>query len=179
MIRKMLLPVLAVAMLAGCASYQYRGGAGGDYYYGQPSTDYRYYGNPYGAYGYGYPYGGWGGSIGYGFGYYSSPYYRPYYRDYGYPRYPRRPWHGGNGHGGGHTPGQPPRDGGNGRPPWRNLGDLGDAPRTGQRSAPVVRQRSSVAPMERTAPTIRRSAPTIRTAPKQQPRANRDAGPTP
>src|SRR5688572_3409380 len=74
MIRKLLLPLVAVALLGGCVSYgySYRQGAG-DYYYGAPSVDYRYYspysyGSPYSYYGggysyygpyrYGYPYGG-------------------------------------------------------------------------------------------------------------------------
>lgn len=96
MVRKLLLPALAGALLAGCmtSGYQYRGG-NGDYYYGQPSTQYRYYGAPYGSYGY--P-GGWGGSIGYGYyshGYYPygySPYgYYGYGGGYPYYRYPYRP----------------------------------------------------------------------------------------
>jgi len=70
----------AAVLLAGCVTpYQYREG-NGDYYYGQPSVEYRDYG--YG--GYGYP-GGWGGSIGFGYGYggYGYP-----YGGYGYPYYP-------------------------------------------------------------------------------------------
>ena len=80
MIRKLILPALAAALLAGCATgYQYRGGSG-DYYYGSPSTEYRYYGSPYGGYYGGYGYGGYGyGGYGYpyggGYGYYSTPYY--------------------------------------------------------------------------------------------------------
>lgn len=135
MIRKLLLPALAVAMLAGCATYQYRGGAGGDYYYGRPGTDYRYYGYGgygYGGYGYGYPH--WGGSIGYGY-YRSSPWYY-------YPRYPHYPHHSGGGHhhggsnGGGDHDGD--HDGGDAnpaprppdrpRPPWRDLGSIGERP---------------------------------------------------
>src|SRR3546814_462944 len=92
MIGKLLLPALASALLAGCVTsgYQYRGGSG-DYYYGQPSTQYRYYGSPYGSYGYGYP-GGWGGSIGYGYpyGYYGYGGYGGY--GYGYPYYPGYPY---------------------------------------------------------------------------------------
>ena len=57
MIRKLLfLPVAAVALLAGCATYGYRSGGAGDYYYG-----------PY-YYGYGYGYGGRGGSGGKAYG---------------------------------------------------------------------------------------------------------------
>lgn len=85
MIRKLLLPALATALLGACATgYDYRGGNEGDYYYGQPSVD--YYGGYYG--GYGYP--GWSGMMGFGYGYggyggygYGYPYY-----GYGYPYYP-------------------------------------------------------------------------------------------
>ena len=84
MIRKLLLPALAAAMLGACATpYDYRGGHG-DYYYGQPSVD--YYDGYYG--GYGYP-GAWSGMLGYGYGYggYGYGYGYPYY-GYGYPYYP-------------------------------------------------------------------------------------------
>lgn len=127
----LLLPAIAVALLSGCVSYGYRGGHGGDYYYGQPTTEYSYP-DGYGDYGYGYP-GGysspyWGGSIGY-YGYYG-------------PRRPPR--HGGghgndHGHGGGHQGGN---DGGNDRPPqnvpdrprppWRDLGRLDRRDRSDQ-----------------------------------------------
>lgn len=89
MIRKLFLPALAAALLAGCIShgYDYQGG-GRDYYYGQPSAEYSYYGSgsgygyggPYGSIGYGYP-GGWQGGVGYG-----SPYGYSRYSRYGYPR---------------------------------------------------------------------------------------------
>jgi hypothetical protein len=175
MIRKLILPALAAAMLAGCATYQYRGGAGGDYYYGQPTTEYRYYGNPYGSYGYGYPYG-WGGSIGYSYGYYPHR----YYRYGGYPRYPHRPGHDGHGDdpGSNPTPGQQPDRRVHRQPGWRDLGRLRDRAGDGARvenerqSAPAVRSRP-VAPMQR-------SAPTIRTAPKQPyTKRDRDLVPTP
>ena len=42
MTRKLLLlPAIAAALLAGCATYGYdaRGGTGGDYYYGQPGSE--------------------------------------------------------------------------------------------------------------------------------------------
>jgi hypothetical protein len=97
MIRNRLLPALTVglaaALLGGCVSeYQYRGGTGGDYYYGQPSVEYRDYGyggygDPYGGGyggGYGYPGGGWSGSIGFGSGY-GSPYGYGGYGGYDYP----------------------------------------------------------------------------------------------
>lgn len=94
MIRKLLLPLVAVALLGGCVtSYSYRSGSG-DYYYGAPSVEYRYspsyyYGGPYG-YGYGYPYGYYGRSV-YDYRYHSPYRYRLYYTDpyrnhyYGYP----------------------------------------------------------------------------------------------
>lgn len=99
MIRKLMLPVLAIALLGGCATsaYQYRGGQG-DYYYGQPSTQYRYYSSPYGYYGspYGY-YGSPYGYSGYGYGYYGNG------GRYGYPYLPRGHYRGdGHDHGHGH-----------------------------------------------------------------------------
>lgn len=113
--RLRLLPVTALATLAifaltGCVtSYSYRNDAGGgDYYYAEPSVDYRFiddglmYGYPYGSWGYGHP-GGWYGSFGYrlgfgmpysryGFSYFGYPYYDPYfgYPYYGYPYHPHR-----------------------------------------------------------------------------------------
>ncbi len=98
MIRKLLLPVLAAGLLAGCVTdYTYRGG-GGDYYYGRPSVEYRYYGAPYGGYYGGYYggfYGGYGGYYGYPYRY-SGPYrygYHGYPYHYGYPNYrPHRPY---------------------------------------------------------------------------------------
>lgn len=87
MLRRLLLPLLATAVLAGCATdYRYRGGHG-DYYYGQPRVEYRYLGQSgyYGGFGLGY--GGYGygatyyydrfGRLVYGYpgGYYGSTYY--------------------------------------------------------------------------------------------------------
>ena len=83
MIRKLLLPALAAALLGACATpYDYRGGHG-DYYYGQPSVDYydSYYGG-YGGYGGMWGYGGYG--YGYGYPYYGYGYRRSY--GYGYGR---------------------------------------------------------------------------------------------
>ena len=87
MLRKFLLPAVVAATLAGCATgYSYRSG-NGDYYYGQPSVEYRYYGG-YGPYGYGSYYGNgyygnsYYGSIGYGYSPYGYGWGRPYY---GYP----------------------------------------------------------------------------------------------
>lgn len=80
MIARLLLSTLAVAALSGCMTngYDYRGGHG-DYYYGQPTIEYRHYGYgvPYGSYGYGFGYSSYG--HGYPYGYYGYPYdYYPY-----------------------------------------------------------------------------------------------------
>jgi hypothetical protein len=129
MFRKLLVPLAATALLAGCvtsAPYGYRGNGQGDYYYGSPSVEYRYhdmypgYGSPY----YG-PYrpglSVWG-SFGYGgYGYYGRPYYgNPYYGGYygypyygGYPRTTHRP--------------RPDNNNGGSRPdggPWRNIDEI-------------------------------------------------------
>ena len=122
MIRKLVLPVLAAALLAGCVTpYAYRGGVQGDYYYGQPSTDYRYYG-PYGGYA-PYGYGGYGyGAYGYP-GYYGYPYYGyghrgfytyPYYRPHQHRRPPTYWRPDGNS-------GTPQHRQDDRRPAWRNL----------------------------------------------------------
>ncbi|HEY0660978.1 MAG TPA: hypothetical protein VGD21_06645 [Lysobacter sp.] len=93
MIRKLVVPALLAGLLGGCvtAGYDYRYGRG-DYYYGQPSTEYRYYGSPYGYYPYGdYRYSRYGYPYGYG-GYYPYSYYNPYYGyPYQRPYYPRPP----------------------------------------------------------------------------------------
>ncbi|HEY4581400.1 MAG TPA: hypothetical protein VIG88_00810 [Lysobacter sp.] len=138
MIRKLLIPLAATALLAGCvttAPYGYRGGGQGDYYYGAPSVDYRYRG-AYPGYGYGSPYYGpyrsgisvWGR---YGSPYYyGSGYYGPGY--YGYPRhyYPRpvvRPGHGG------------PRVDRPDGAPWRNPGGLVRRPAMDDGARPMPR----------------------------------------
>lgn len=166
MLRNFLLPALAAATLAGCATdYAYRGGNGGDYYYGQPRVEYRY-NDPYGyfgAYGYGsyapgYYYDRFGRLV-YGnpYGYYGYPYgqggwwYRP------------RPPHG---HGGDHG-GQPhddDADRNDRKPPWR---DLGRGPRQQQRMAgedgedlrPRVRRQSIQSPMTPSPQREQRIAP--------------------
>lgn len=81
-LRALVLPGLAGALLAGCATgYTYRSGPG-DYYYGQPEVEYR----DYGMYGYG---PGWG--------WYGAPY--PYYWGGGYPYGPYwGPYWGGHRH---------------------------------------------------------------------------------
>ena len=96
MIRKLLFPLVAVALLGGCVTggYGYRHHGGGNYY-GGPSVDYGYY-SPYGSY-YGGAYGYYGQPYGYGYGYgypygYTPYYYgNQYYYYYGQPRvyYPR------------------------------------------------------------------------------------------
>lgn len=124
MLRKLLLPMLATAALAGCATgYQYRGGQG-DYYYGQPQVEYRHSGPNgfYGDIGLGYGFGG------YGYGPGASYFYDRHGRlVYGYPgRYYGSPYYGR----GGWYPPRPPRghDDGDNRqerpPPWRDLGQL-------------------------------------------------------
>jgi hypothetical protein len=141
-VRQLLLvpAIAAAALLSGCVTYGYRGGQG-DYYYGQPSTEYSY---PYGYYDYGYPgyYGApyWSGSFGYYGGYYGGPYRPPHHggghgNDHGHG--------GGNGHGndGGNDHPQPHHD--LPRPPWRNLDDIG---------RPDARARPAQRPPERPSP---------------------------
>jgi hypothetical protein len=168
MIRKLLLPALAVAMLGGCVTsgYEYRGG-NGDYYYGQPQVEYRDYGYPYGRFGYGYP-GGWSGSFGWGYGY-GDPYgyYGGYYDPWRYYTPYRRPHH--RDHHGDHdhddsagVPPTTPRDDGDHRPPpWR---DFIRVPPPGTRPPPVPQQRRDYV------------APTLRPMPRMddQPTVTRD-----
>lgn len=138
-----LLPLLAGALLAGCATdYTYRGGSG-DYYYGRPQVEYRGIG-PYGASGFGgwfgYGYGWYGpyGTYGYGYpyGYYGSPYWGPWY-----PRPPHRPRPGHDGTPGpaqGNTQGN--TNGDHRPPPWRDLQRM--APRErGDEAMPRARYR--------------------------------------
>ncbi len=161
MIRKLILPAVAIALLGGCMTggYNYRQDRG-DYYYGQPGVDYRYHGSPYGyssPYGYGYPgywrypYYGYGG-----FGYYRNPYH-PYP---GYPHYPYRPRPPvvvnppppSDG-----TP--PPRNDDDRRPPWRDFGNLG---RRGQGEPPRSQPSPMVqmpAPRSQPSPVVRMPAP--------------------
>lgn len=148
MIRRFLLPTLAIAMLGGCVTsgYQYRGGYG-DYYYGQPQVEYREYGAPYGNVGYGYP-GGWMGSFGYGYGGYGWPYgnyYGGYYDPYHHHGSPRRPPvvvppRPGDDDGGVPPPSRHEDPGQS--PPWRDLVRL----RRPGVTAPMQPQRPSVGP---------------------------------
>lgn len=127
MLRKLLLPILATAALAGCATdYNYRDG-NGDYYYGRPSVEYRYEGAGayYGDFGYGvggnYYYDRFGRLV-YAppSGYYGFPYYggNGWYR----PR-PRR-GHGDHDNHDGHGPNHGSDNHENRPPPWRDLGGL-------------------------------------------------------
>lgn len=153
--RKLLLlpAIAAVALVSGCVSYGYRAGHG-DYYYGQPTTEYVY---PYGYYDYGYP------------GYYGAPYWSSfgYYGYYG-PYRPHQGGHGhgnGNGHGNGHGNGSgnhtPPPEPGSSRPPWRNLDRIGrpDAPARPQRRSDPEFPRAGVEPQARSMPQQVRSMP--------------------
>ena len=181
MIRKLLLPAVAIALLGGCVTgYDYRGGRG-DYYYGQPNTEYRYHG--YGQYGYGYPYSSrYYGRGYYGYPYYGYPYsgYNPSYPGYGGGYYPRppivvrppRPGHPGHGDGDDDNDHRPPRhDDNDDRSPWRNLDDLrrrkqGPEPGISRRVEPS----QPMAPMPR--PAVRPSSP----APRPAVQARRSSG---
>lgn len=151
MIRKLILPALAVLLLSGCMTgYTYRT-APGDYYYGQPATIYR--GHYYG--GYGYP--------GY-YGYYGYPYYGSYRYRYGYPYY-RNPWPGRP-----HSP-RPGNDNGGGKdtpdrkPPWRDLGSVADpSSRPSSRLGTIDRR-----PGQRETRIRRAPAPAPRPAPQARP----------
>ena len=188
MIRKLILPAIAVLLLAGCATgYTYRN-APGDYYYGQPGTVYRdYYGYPSYYGGYYSPYS-WRGYFGYG--HYGYPYgYGRYPGHYhgGYPHSPRP----GNNDGGDKTPDLP-------TPPWRDLDRVGelrgrpDVPRAGElRTRPVQQPampqvRRPATPVQRPATHIQRPVSRSRAEAggsrmsemirRAQP--NRDTGPT-
>lgn len=176
MFRKLLVPLAATALLAGCvttAPYGYRG-EGGDYYYGAPSVEYRYhgvYGDPYsyGPYrpglsvwgGYGYPYYG-GRYSGYPYPYYGYPYYgNPYY---GRPYHPRP------------TPGPEPGDAAPPRPkggPWRNLDDLVRRRRAMDGDGAPVAGAMPVAPPRA---EVMRPPVEPRFSPTPMPRMDRDEG---
>ncbi|HVR81251.1 MAG TPA: hypothetical protein VHF02_04085 [Luteimonas sp.] len=195
MVRKILLPALAIAMLGGCVTsgYQYRGG-NGDYYYGQPQVQYRDYGSPYGSMGYGYP-GGWSGSFGFqhGYGGYGFPYggYGGYgypyggYGGYGYPYggyydpyrhyYPRRPpvivvrpprHDDGHDNDGDHDGDHRGRDDGDRQPPWRDLGRL----RQPGVAAPLQPQRSADATPSPRPPMQRSGSPDAGSIPRSSTR---------
>ena len=175
MLRKLLLPALAIATLAGCATgYSYRGGNGG-YYYGQPSVDYRYYG------GYGYGYGGFGG-YGYGQSYYLDAFGRPVYGyPYGYyggryPSYPYghgpRPPHGHDGDHDGDHEGPSPTQGGHrpgNRPPWRDIGRIRDRDDDEQDRPRRLGQPEAQPRMQQPGPRVRPSAPVVRERSESRP----------
>lgn len=174
MLRKLLLPMLATAVLAGCATdYQYRGG-NGDYYYGQPRVDYRHSGPGgfYGGIGLGYGYGryGFGGTYyydrygrlvyGYPGAYYGSPYY-------GHGWYPNRPPRGEHDGGHQHTPDTRPER----LPPWRDLGELqkNDPSRDGYRNRDARQQQFR----DRQAPERQDPRPRLEAGPDATPRMQR------
>lgn len=184
MLRKFLLPAIALATLGGCVTgYGYRAGSG-DYYYGQPEVEYRYlggysphlrsgyYGNGFFVgLGYGYPYAGYGA---WGRPYYGYPHIYGYPYSYWYrprPHHPHGPGHGDDedgdqgGHDGhGHGPGQDGRDRGN-QPPWRNFGDI--PPRHHDGLEDGRRRHGGVRPMQRgaDAPRVERGGVVM---PRQQ-----------
>ena len=170
MIRKLLLPLVAVSLLGGCVSYGYshRQGAG-DYYYGAPSVDYRYY-SPY-SYG---PYPYYGGGVSYYGSYYSGPYRYgyPYGGYYGYPYV--YPYYGGGYHYHG-TPRRPsadPTPDGT-RSHWRDLDQLRrrslvDEPAPRHTGKPIPQLQPRRASIEAPAP---RSQPQPRIEMPSQPRS--------
>jgi hypothetical protein len=142
MIRNLILPAVAAALLGGCvttAGYGYRPGSG-DYYYGASEVIYRDR-SPYSGYGrYGYPYG-WSFGLRYGDPYY--PYYAyPYYWGGGHYGYYGYPW----GYPYPHRPVRPRGPSGPdlGGSPWRNLDRL--------RTRPPTEPLQSVAPAPRAFP---------------------------
>lgn len=113
---RLLIAAVALAGLAGCATYSYSGGNAG-YYRGAPSVQYRYPAGYYNNYGYPY-YGSSFGLYGYGYPYYygGGGYYRPYPPAYRPGHRPPPPNHGRPPNGRPPQGGHPPQ---NGRPPDR------------------------------------------------------------
>jgi hypothetical protein len=160
MIRKLILPLAALVLLAGCVStgYSYRSG-NGDYYHGRPSVDYRYYPSyPYGYYGrypgpYRYRYSSpWGYYGGYPYGYGHHHRYR-----YVYPRYPHhveRP----------RTDPTPDRP----RSPWRDLDRLRDQDGSRDRAGDRDLRRNESTTVQAPRPVAPRvTAPAPRPAPQR------------
>lgn len=164
MFRRLMIPAACAALLAGCmtSGYSYRADRG-DYYYGQPQVEYRYYGGyddgfgwpgyhgpyrsrypgyGYGRFSFGYGHPGWDGRYGSGWGGYPYSNNWPRYRH----RYPRPP--------SGYQP-RPDRDSRDGSP-WRNLDDL--------------RRRQTTGPIRQDGGNDRRVEPS---APRMEPRAER------
>ena len=172
MIRKLLLPLVAVALLGGCVSYGYSSRHGsGDYYYGAPSVEY-YYSSPYyygGPYSYSpYPYYGggysyYGGSYGYGYPY--GGYYGYYGRRLPVLRWPATPT----------TTGRGDRRRitlRTARPPWRDLDRLRRSGTGGSR----LRRVHAADATTRTAPNREAMAPTSIAAARRMPCTSRRSG---
>jgi len=145
MIRKLLLPLAALVLLAGCVStgYSYRAGSG-DYYHGRAQVEYRHHypSYPYGYYGpYGYRY-----SSPYGYRYYGYPY--GYRHRYGYPRYPYYPRY----HVRPRTDPTPDRP----RSPWRDLNRLRDRDRVQDRDGAREQRRNELPPVQAPRPVAPR-----------------------
>lgn len=170
MIRKLMIPLVAASLLAGCVSdYSLRGGGGGgSYYYGRPSVDYNYYGGYGGGYGgyygpgYGYPYGEAYRYRGYGYpGYYGGGYYGGYpYYNYPRPHYPNHPGRPNNPS----RPSNPPvrQDGG---VPWRDTRPVGGGAWAPNNSAQQPRNYSAPQPRSFSQPQMQPrmpSAPSVR-----------------
>jgi hypothetical protein len=183
MIRKLLLPAIAAALLSGCVTYGYRDGRG-DYYYGQPGTEYRYYdgyGNP--GYGYyGYPgYYGYSGYYGYGVPYWGGGYYR-YYG----PSHPRHDGgdhhHGGDHHSGDHQAPPPDQDRTDRpRAPWRDLGNVEQPSAVGKRRAETLPESPGLKPRMAPRTLPQRTTAPVRATPRTSRSGNRkrDAGLSP
>ncbi len=193
MLRKLLVPMIATVVLAGCATdYNYRGG-NGDYYYGAPQVRYRNlspdiyyggYGGYYGGFGLGYGYG-YGSSYGYGATYYYDRFGRLVYGypgryGYGNDRYRPRPHRGHDGGTRNHDDDRDDDDRRDQRPPWRNLSDLqrrdaNNVSRDDDDRRPRVRRQQ---PLSNSMPTPRieqrsapRAAPIIHESSQRAPRA--------
>lgn len=175
MFRKILLPAIAIGLLGGCVTGGYQYDSAG-YYYGQPSSTYRYYDGYDNRYRYpgNYPsyYGNFNYRGGYGYPGYGSPGYR--YPGYGYgggyyrpPVIVVRPGHGGN------QSNRPSTGGRNDRAPWRDYERL-QRERI-QRSTPPSGNRPSAAVIRNPVPAQPRptAAPSRPAAPSQGSRNSR------
>lgn len=180
MIRKLLLPALAIGLLGGCVSSGYQYDSAG-YYYGNPSTNYRYdgyydsryrYPNSYpGTYGsvyYGsgsrYPGYGYGGGYRYGYG---GGYYRP-------PVVVVRPGYGNHGN----RPRPPSSGGRNDRAPWRDYQRL-QRERIQQSTPPPSGNRPSSTVLRNPTPVQPRPAGTTSRPVSPPPSQNRRSSPPP
>lgn len=174
MFRKLLLPAIAIGLLGGCVSSGYQYDSAG-YYYGQPSTSYRYSDGYYDGYSRypGYPgyygglsYGIGAGYPGYGYGRYPYGYYRP-------PVIVVRPGHGGHGGNHGH---RPPSNDHNDRAPWRDHERL-QRERIQRSTPPPAGNRPGTATLRNPVPVRPRpAAAPNRPAPMNQGSRNSNAG---